>query len=342
MSDKRSVWADGDILYSDDLSDSFWANKWYTAVLSTSSDFSGTEFRGAIGHATSKISIILDDGDIWYTADSGENWVEKNTTLSTTPFFIKNAKANKAYGIAVENGASADTSFTADSGVAWSDGGDLAATVTAVNDLSVPTTILAVVGVADSNGDTIQRSVDNGANWIDATTSPSAEVYAVDMFDGTTGFAIDSAGNIWKTTDSADTWADTGHQIAGGAVSNNTIFAISATVFVHTSETGAIIGYYDGTGNAITIMRMPDGMTTNFYKLTNGSIYMAAQSGNSALSLFKSTNGLNWKVSTLPFTAGAWGALKNKGVLSEEANDTLLLLTSISFASNIIKIVEED
>lgn len=341
ISDKRTSWVNGDVLEADDLSDSFFANKWYD-VYRTDASIVG-EMRGLAGHSSGKLSVIVGDGDIWNTADSGVTWTEKNTTLSSSPFYIKKCKADRTYAIAVEDGASADTSYTADSGATWTDGGDLSAQVTAVNDLSVPTTTLAVVAVADSNGDTIQRSTDNGANWVDATTSPGAEVYCVDMIDGTTGFAVALGGGIWKTTDSGDTWVDTTHIVTSPLVSS-TMYAISSTAVIFTAVSNSMLAFYDGTQNAYNKVRLPSsGVPSNFIKLANGYFYVVGYGGvtNNPTILKSTDSGVNWKMATIPASV-SMAADKNKCTLSEDADNTLLVNLSTVSDGNILKIYEDD
>ena len=56
------------------------------------------------------------------------------------------------------------------------------------------------------------------------------------MFDANTGYAIDSAGNIWKTINGAVDWSDTGDNYSGPAA-DMTIFAFSATIaFIQDEE----------------------------------------------------------------------------------------------------------
>ena len=350
MTDKRSSWTNGDVLYGDDLADSIYANRWFKVLNRTDVDVATV---GVVGHSSTHYSVIGTDGDIWVTTDSGTNWTEKNTTFTTKSAIVP-VIADRTYGIAIDadDTSNAASAYTSDSGVTWSNGGAVG-NDNYVNDLSAPTTTLAVC-CTDNNitNDNIYRSTDNGANWAAASTSPNVDVVALNMFDGTTGYATDIDDNIWKTTDSGDNWVDTGNDISG-TEEGDTICCLSATTALITLRGSGYVYLYDDTANTTTLVldwgtTTDAGYPTHFVKAVNNFIYFAVLNTSDIVArpsaLYRTTDGLVWEIMTLPYSGEAEAGGTNnytKYFISEGADNEILLLgSSVSSASPLFKIIE--
>jgi photosystem II stability/assembly factor-like uncharacterized protein len=253
---------------------------------------------GIIAHSTTNYSVVEhNNGEIrlW----NGTTLVLKNTSFGAFAL-IRLCKADPTHGFAVEGEitGSAKTAFTDDSGATWGDGTAVGHS-TGVYDASFPTAALIVVAGDDAGADFIQYSTDDAATWNDATTSPSALVYCVDMFSATVGYCVDSAGNIWKTTDGADTWVDTTDGIGVAAVgSSMSILCLDADTCIIAGVVGSLY-HYDNSTNTVTLKNY-NGLLdkTGGIVNTNGYVYVNyfdASNGNGQL--FKSSDsGVTWDV----------------------------------------------
>lgn len=205
---------------------------------------------GLVAHSDTTLSLAGSTGAIFQSVDSGVTWTSKNTMLDTKPF-IKLCKANPVYAVALDSSATSGSVHTSDSGATWS-GAGTTGFMTNTRDVSYPIVGLIVVAGND-NVAGIQYSTDNAVTWTDATTGPTYCV-AVDMYSGTTGFAIDNSGNIYKSVDSGVNWTDTTHNISTTLYLNGvtSLCAVSNSKFVAivgVETTGGELNIYDSTGN---------------------------------------------------------------------------------------------
>jgi len=210
-----------------------------------------------IGHSATHISVIDANWDIYNTTDGGATWTSENTDLDDISF-TRNCKANRAYAIAIETTSLAgETIYTVNSGETWTLSGNTLTMASTKYDLSYPTTSLIVAFGADGNGTGV------GCWWLAAgggawTQSLTGTVHHVcgDMFDGTTGYSLDQAGNVWKTVDNAVNWDDTTDNINSTVAANinQDCYAMSATkvLFVVNNATDCYIEVYDNTAHTST------------------------------------------------------------------------------------------
>ena len=262
-------------------------------------EFVGANYSGIIAHSSTVYSIIHTGGDIYQR--SGTTMTQKNTDLDTYSY-IRLCKADSTHGVAVEDSASPEVAFTDDSGATWTTKTSIGFSG-GVNDVSFPTASLIVVGGADAGNDNVKYSTDDGATWNDATTSPSAEVYCLDMYDGSTGYAVDSGGNIWKTSDGGDTWTDTADDTISTMSQANSILCLDASTCIIVSTDGVVHHYNNSTN---TVSRY------SYYLLhdynggiiyTDGIIYTlihSSQTNNAPILLISQDNGVNWYSELVP------------------------------------------
>lgn len=284
-----SEWVDGNVLNADDLLDSIVEYRWNTAL---TSPVPGTIISGVIGHSSTKLSVMLTSGAIWQL--SGTTWTNRSSPCDTTSFIVR-ARNDATIGFACENSATSETAYTADSGDTWTTktsatwGGD-------VNDVDMPSSALIVmVGDDGGGGNHIIFSTDQGGSWVDATTQPSAAIYSVSMFSATVGYAIDNAGNIWKTTNGAVDWVDTTHNVNGTARVSSKIYAVSATACIILTE--ARLDVYDNTGGTVTAKFGYYGYSGGICETTSGAIYVQAFKDTSLqVAIYRTLdNGTNWQ-----------------------------------------------
>lgn len=248
-----------------------------------------------IAHSATTWSTAA-NGFIYQTTDSGGTFTSRNTALDTAPVLIV-CKDDITKGFAIELTATGETAYTADSGATWTTKTS-AGHATLVYDAAFPTANLIVVAGNDAAGtDHIQRSTDQGTTWTDATTSPGTLVYAVDMFDGTNGFAVVSGpgAQIWKTADGGDTWTNSGHTTSMATDTNTRVVALSATVCVIASN--GIIDYYDGSGNAQRKVQNASTLYCTGLVSTNSDLFAWFRNGTSGYPtiMYASKDaGVNW------------------------------------------------
>jgi len=68
--------------------------------------------------------------------------------------------------------------------------------------------------------DSVYYSDDNGETWATVTTTPTSPPLGMVYCGNGVVVGVDSAGNIWKSTDYGDEWADTTENIGGGSTEN--------------------------------------------------------------------------------------------------------------------------
>lgn len=334
MTDKgpysSSVWIIGNILKAADLLDSL-KN---TIFFNNYNTISGTQnTKGIIAHSSSIWSAILENGAIYNSTNTGVSWTSKNTDLDKDSF-IRVCKADSTHAVFCEyTGTAGEVAFTSDSGATVTTKTSTAFG-TAVYDVAFGTAGLIVVGGDDAAGtDHIVFSTDDAGTWTNATTSPSSSVYSVDMFSATIGFAIDSSQKIWKTTDGAVNWVDTTHTVASTLASDSTIYCISATSFIHSSN--GYIEYYDATGNATIKAVSPiiNSRSGGICKNTTGDYFslVYGHGTNGTGSLFKSSDGITWKVAPIGFFGNISANNVNKCFLNNCGTDLLISVNRPGF-----------
>jgi len=296
-----------------------------------------------IGHSSTHMSVIADSGSIYSTADSGVTWVVKNTDLDSGDYIGINCKANRAYGVAIEGATTtSEVILTTNSGVTWTTVTSAAFTTGGAYCVSYPTTSLIVLGGNDGvSGKHIVFSTDGGSNWTDATTQPGAAIWAVSMYDGTTGYAVDSAKNIWKTADGAVTWTNTGDDVSDTGDSGNNLVAISDDVCIFIGAEGVLNHYDNSTGTIIEKLNLPlDNTTYSLIQTTDGTIYCMSVNDIATgfpgqILLISHDSGVTWQVGNISniVTTSAWNSYY-KYMLSE-ADDNQVMVGQGNF--NILR-----
>ena len=313
-------------------------NAAWNRIISTTNADTG-EGIGFQAHTATKMTMIDSGADIWYSADSGVTWTEKNTDLDTADIIHRNCKADRTYAIFIEMSGDNEVVHTADSGVTCTT--KTSCTFgTLIYAVSYPTTSLIVVGGNDTVGtDFIVFSTDSGATWTDATTTVDANCLALDMYDGTTGFAATTAGKIFKTVNSAVDWTDTGHTIS--ATSANGLVAISSTEFILAgiASNFLYVYKYDGSGNAVQkLLLNVVGAASYDYAMapvidSNGVIYTGAiySSNPTYMIILRSTDdGETWESMIIPANIDNWDTSVNNvnSALSLDEDDNLYVFAS--------------
>lgn len=245
---------DGNVLTGDQLDGNFTEVK-YNEMLVSPAISSAEYFSGVVAHSTTAFTGADTGGDIWLTSDAGVtagNYTEKNTTMAGNVLYI-GAKNTAAAGFGIEVGASvtdADTVYTGNSGTTVSDTTNVTMT-TSILCADMPSSSLILVGGNDSTND-LKYSDDQASTWTNPTTPPTGTIYAISMYDNTTGYCIDGSGNIWKTTDGADTWTDTGDNALGSIDGNIGMYTLSATDVIIFSNS-SVYKYENGTGITVGV-----------------------------------------------------------------------------------------
>ncbi len=277
--------------------------------------FSATDFVGYNGTNTG------------LSADAGVTWANVTTDLAsmTGPSDVLEGSATTGL---ISEAAGNEVSFTTDNGDNWveiSAAGTAPSALTACYGISYPAAAVAVLGGAVSSGNSIYVSTDPATaagSWAVATTGPTVSTVAIDMFDSTTGFAVDSSNNLWKTTNSGVDWTDTTANVAATSIFDASIISTSATTGVYltvAAGNSTIVSHWSGTtrtdkirftGNAGT----KDMEATNLAQTTNGNIYFVTVAGSRdqntvdftvSATLWRSIDdGVTWGMTSLPI--GFW------------------------------------
>ncbi len=315
MTDKYNVlsgrWADLDVLFAADLIDSIGNLKWKTII--NPPVVAGLEKAKYIWHSATTLSCFAYDNGAYSTlyqsTDSGVNWTSKNTQ-PVEECIIKRCKADTTHAVAVERSGQKECIFTDDSGGTWTTKTKVTfSSAESNNDISFPTASLIVVAGSDAGGKNIILSTDDGGTWTDPTTSPSAEIYCVDMFDGTTGYAVDSSKNIWKTEDAGDVWVNTNDDITGTVTEDMAIYAVTADICLICLSTGIIEKYVNSTNTVTTVQPKTFGSSCGgIIKTTNGTIYAMTfnTTAGKPSKIFKSNDsGVTWESFDVIFATAA-------------------------------------
>lgn len=291
-------------------------------------DSAGAYTRGVlIVHSALKWTII-NGVNSRVTANGGVTWAASTTDFADMASGMV-CKTLKTTAISANTTNDKLLYYTTDSGVTWT-----LATVptlwTGALCLSFPTTTLAVAGLNRGTAARgIMRSTNGGVNWSICTTGPVANVPAISMFDGTTGYAVDSSNNIWKTTDGGVNWTDTTHNVAsvGTTAMGQNLLAISATVCLYAIN-GNRIERYDNTAGTVTTKFPVTNLAAtagnyfgNFVVAANGKTYFAYTSYVAPVSyitlLRSNDDGVSWQQQFVI-------AINNATAVTQSGTDTLL------------------
>lgn len=321
-----TTWSEGGILFAANLNQNLADTGWNVLVQGQ------WAYRGFIGHSSTKLSNVDSAGTIRYSADGGDTWVTAAGTHALgVGSFMRVCKANKALGIAVETGTANDAAATLDSGATWNATAVSAAFGTALYDVSYSTASLVVLGGNDTAGTDhiVWGTVTAGdvAAWTNAATSPSAAIYAVDMFDADYGFAIDSGQKVWRSNNTqATVWTDTGFTV-GASSTGSSIHCLTNNSFLY--ATGSRVYLYDGSGNATLVINMGATADTplGIIELTNGNVVIGVASINAdraAINLLMTDNsGVKWFIKTLAPDAIPTGTPSTKCSLTEIGSNNI-------------------
>jgi len=296
-------WAYGDELMSQDLKDTYADVKW-----TRMSGFLGMGVRALIGFSETTWSATRSTPySIWTTTNRGQTWTEKSTNNSSNAIFVR-CKDDITKALCVETSTTGHITATADSGITWT-----AKTSVPMGGMltsgSYPTSSLMVVcGWSGTAFQYIKYSTNGGTSWSWATT-PDNIVLLVDMYDGTTGYAVTSAGLILKTTDGAVTWTSTGDSCGitlstGGCA--GTLLTISATQVIFSGI--GLITLYDNSAHTTTTKfqyKTETNRCLGLKKLNSGRYLTGFITGGEAgsttlLRLSDDSTMANWKCLVLP------------------------------------------
>lgn len=228
------------------------------------------------------------------TTDSGASWAD-------TPFSGNIAATDgSTNGCSVTAGTAA-TFISSDSGANWaaSSTAPSAGNMTQAECISMFGTTVVVGGNA-SPDESISYSSDSGDTFTEATTGPTVTTNAISMASSSVGYAVDTSGNIWKTTNSGVDWSDTtdntgvGNPLVIKAVDTDTVLLVS--------QNGMDVEEYTNSTNTVKILYSPTFTITattnacsNIVEATNGNFYWVYNSYainsttgySGALTLFK-------------------------------------------------------
>lgn len=336
--DAGTPWADGDILYADDLLDSMTKLRWFP-LINTGTNFNNST--SAIGHNATTYSVCTGGTTIYQTSDSGATWTSRSAVLDADGSLIE-CRATPTLGFGYEIGSiNTETVYTSDSGATWGTK-TTANFATAVYDASFPASGLIVLGGDDAGGNKhIIFSTDQGGTWTDATTAPAAKVYGVDMFDTSTGYAVDSSGNIWKTTNGGVTWVDTTDNVSGsGAYSYVAIYCLTADICVIISN-GRFYHYTNSTNTVTVTAYSKANDCGRFTETASGNLYNHLTNATFGWTLVMSDDdGLTWKMANYPLDTPIANQAYMKGQMVAKMGTT----DNVLFASvgPLFKITGED
>jgi photosystem II stability/assembly factor-like uncharacterized protein len=289
---------------------------------------SSTDYISMAIHSATTWSAANDSGTILITSDSGVTWAaHAGSAALDTSAMIRACEADGTHGFGLELTAAGETAFTDDSGANWD--ATTASPMTTTNYDFCFTTAAIIVVAGDDAGNTkhIVYSTDDGATWTDPTTAPDTACFAVDMFDATEGYAIDSAGKIWKTTGGTtlDVWTDTGHTVSAPG-SSVAMKCISATKVIISHTDHGVFLYDNGVGNATQVQYSVECAWGRGIVYSNSNIYVLRHNNDSFVPyvlMVSTDDGVSWSHRRLEW-GHASSAITYKHGLYVTADDKLI------------------
>lgn len=220
------------------------------------------------------------------STDTGATWAAGGYTTGYLP------TTSGAAGCAILN-SSNTARLTTNSGFSWAAASVAPANMTACRSISMGSTTVAACGGTVSSGVSIYYSSDGGDNWTVSASGPTAECRAVRFASATVAYAIDSSGNIWKSTDAAVNWTDTTDNVTSGTT-DIVMYCYTTDIVYFMSHNGSVVKKYVNSTNTFTnnLFRVNnnDGggdMTTSLPVLaTNGDLYWLVFNGPSGTALY--------------------------------------------------------
>ena len=319
-------WIDGDVLTAADQLDTFNNIRSFGSL---GFGVNAGNHVSVIAHTATTWSGVNFSGVVRQTTDSGANWTTKSSVLDTVSL-LQVCLADSTHGVGIETGTTNEVVFTDDSGATWA-AATSAAFGTALYDVDFATAGLIVLAGDDGGGAKhIIFSTDDGATWTDSTTPPSAACHAVAMFDASTGYTVDSSGNIWKTTDGAVTWTDT---TDGVAVFTTLISMVCVTAdLVIINEGDRVETYVNSTNTVLSAVKSSMSNTAALGSVINSAGTIACGFGAPAAGTvtpyeiyLSQDNGTTWEYLQVGFRDTE--SIINKKFLTLGSNDGFFINT---------------
>jgi len=279
-------WIDGEVLYSEDLNDTFDEAKTFSTEMLELNNF---------GKVTDKNNILAFSSTKWQspshtTTDAGATYSLGGYGASHSAVVCKE---NRTKAIAWEDITS--FKYTTDSGDTWTATTTQPANATDIRGVDYTVDgVIYIAGIRDAGGIGLWYSTDDGANFTQVSGGTDTFI-GVGMHDTTHGLAIKSDGYIWYTTNGTS-WTNTGHSLNNpSSIEREEVVVISsganitdfeALLGLRDSSGNDYVGYvekYDGTGNSSFVLypnTATDTFTSNLIKLTNGNICYVTCSTN--------------------------------------------------------------
>jgi photosystem II stability/assembly factor-like uncharacterized protein len=295
----------------------------------------GTEnIYGMIAHSSSNWSVHNTSFGLKITTDGGNSWATAaGTHALDVASFIRVCDADTTKGIAIEGTGDNEGAYTSDSGATWNAIATSATFTSNIYDVSFPTSALIVVAGDDGGGaNHIIYSADSGATWNNAGTSPGALVYCVSMFDATTGYAVDSAGNIWKTSDGAVTWVDTTDDVPSvSRLMSAKAITADIVIFNRLGGSSDVTKYVNSTNTVTNVLDYGassfNDVNLGLLKTANGNVFcaMADTANTDSIWVFRSTdNGDTWSMTQVGQEQAFSGDDVEKCMLAHYSNNLLV------------------
>lgn len=315
---------DGNVLTAAQLNNNFQSVNWMGIVITDDNNL--TSF---IAHSATNYSIIVAATGMWNNSTGA--WVME---VGANDGFLLKCKTDPTYAFSINYpGGSTSTFVTIDAGVNWGAATDSPLDAS-TDDISFPTTDLIVVAGDDAGGDYIWWSADQGTNWTAALTTLDAKAHAMDMFDKTDGYAITNANKIFKASNDAKNWTDTGDTVVVSA--DGGIHCLTADLLlIGNTTSGLVISTYVNSTNTVTALQTFDGYDQfmGFAEDSNGVVYLAAyRSANSpGIIVIRSRDSfVTFEIILIPHIANAatitaLGSDK-RGCIDVDANDDLYIV----------------
>ena len=343
-------WIDVEILYSEDLNDTF----------------DGTLVRDLKKLKLNRFGLDTNGENI--LAFSSTNWQSRDydtsdggATSSGGGYVAGRAFINRADKTKATMVSGTTFEYTIDSGSTWNAITTNPPNITSVKSVDYTHNDLICVAGEASSGAGLWYSTDDGDNFTQVSTPATGNFYGIGMHDTTHGIAISSNGSIWYTTNGT-TWTDSTHDIS--ITSNLNVIEVIVTssgasitdfeCLILQRDTSSNSGNseigrvekYDGSGNPTQVLQHngapQQSTTTNFWKLTNGAILFIAEShsrGSQGILYVTDDVGITWYQIDLGslFGGNAYDAFADLGDSLTEY-DTNKILISVRHSDKLFQI----